>query len=76
MHRWQDEQSIDLSHIITLKEPLNSIISLFESFHIPNHDKDKRDGMPVFHVENTLAILQNLLGKYDGTMDALNQVFL
>ncbi len=31
--------------------------------------------MPVFHVENTLAILQNLLGKYDGTMDALNQVF-
>ena len=76
MHRWQDEQSIDLSHILNLRHPLDTIISLFESFHIPNHVSDSskshdKEAMPVFHVETTLSILQSLLGKYDSTLSAL-----
>ena len=76
MHRWQDEQSLDLSHITNLRQPLDTIISLFESFHIPNHVSDSgkshdKEAMPVFHVETTLSILQSLLGRYDSTLAAL-----
>ncbi|KAJ3325878.1 hypothetical protein HDV06_002263 [Boothiomyces sp. JEL0866] len=70
LHRWQDDQSVDLSHIINLKAPLDNLIDLFHSFHIP---KQNSPDMPSFHVETTLAILQSLLSRYDATLDALTQ---
>lgn len=76
LHRWQDEQSVDLSHISNLRQPLDTIISLFESFHIPNHASgsgEEKEAMPVFHVETTLSILQSLLGRYDSTLSALSK---
>lgn len=71
LHRWQDEQSMDLSHIVNLRKPLDDIISLFQSFHIPTGSSGPQ--VPTFHVETTLSILQSLLSRYDTTMDALTQ---
>lgn len=61
-----------------MRQPLDTIISLFESFHIPNHasagiEGSEKDAMPVFHVETTLSILQSLLGRYDSTLSALSK---
>ncbi|KAJ3277177.1 hypothetical protein HDV01_000229 [Terramyces sp. JEL0728] len=67
---FQDEQDIDLSHVVNLKAPLDNLIDLFHSFQIPNQNGPD---MPSFHVETTLAILQSLLSRYDSTLDALTQ---
>jgi hypothetical protein len=63
---------MDMSQIINLKEPLDTLYDLFQSFHIPLYSSEKGEAQaPTFHVETTLSILQSLLLRYDGVMKSL-----
>jgi hypothetical protein len=64
---------IDFGQIMKLSQPLDKIIQLFQSFHIPSgsNSNNPDDIQASFQIENTLKLLQSLLSQYDSTLDSL-----
>jgi hypothetical protein len=64
VHRLQDELSLDTSTLASLKPHVETLLSVFESFHLPGYKE-------ATHVQTTLSLLQTLLNNYDSVMAAL-----
>jgi hypothetical protein len=67
MSRWQDETTIDMSFLQDLGTPLEQLVDLFTSIHIPS------DATPSTHVEQTLSVLTTLLAQYESTFVSLTK---
>jgi hypothetical protein len=64
IHHLQDELSLDTSTLASLKPHVETLLSVFESFHLPGYKE-------ATHVQTTLSLLQTLLNNYDSVMAAL-----
>lgn len=67
MTRWQDEETIDVSALQNLANPLDILIDFFSSIKLPS------ETCASSHVESTLAILTTLLETHDSTFMALTK---
>lgn len=64
--RWMDEHSLDNSHLQNLAEPLDVIMQLFTSLHLPSNSSKTAN-----KVEATLNVLNSLMESCESSFQAL-----